>query len=159
MSYSRGFIILRLVMFISFLSGFVLKINGSYDHARDIKIHSDRKRILAGSKSEEWPPTGKEYVLCGIHKLPENGPFSSPMCDKGYVISEIKFADYGQPTGSCETFKRGKCGAPATLQIVKKNCIGKEECWLPVTDDMFGPTHCKGPISFAFLGTCKKKKI
>ncbi|CAA7019136.1 unnamed protein product [Microthlaspi erraticum] len=151
----HGFIILLLVMFLSFVSGFALN-SFSYD-ARDVKIHSD-VRILSGSDSGGFPPRGKEYLLCGTHNPDQDGTLFSPYCEKGYVISEIKFADFGQPTGSCETFKHGKCGAAATLKLVKQNCLGKEDCWLRLTDQMFGPTHCKGPVSFAFFGTCKRTK-
>ncbi|EOA25459.1 hypothetical protein CARUB_v10018797mg, partial [Capsella rubella] len=134
----HGFIILLLVMFLSSLSSLASsRNNGSFD-ARGTQIDSDLKHINSNSKSggSSPPPRGKEYPLCGLNKPSEDG----------YVFSQIKFADYGQPSGSsCETLKRGNCGAPATLRLVKENCLGKERCRIYITDEMFGPTHCKGP--------------
>lgn len=110
----HGFIILLLVMFLSSVSNLATTINGSFD-ARDTKIHSDPKHISNN------PPRGEEYPFCGLNNPLEDGIIFAPYCDKGYVFSKIKFADYGQPSGSsCETLKRGNCGAPATLRLVKE---------------------------------------
>ncbi|XP_023638948.1 beta-galactosidase 15-like [Capsella rubella] len=150
----HGFIILLLVTLVSnYVSCLDSRINGSYDNTRDIIIHRYRKRVLSSSKSGE----PNQQPLC----LETPGPkdIVPILCVDGYVISDIKFADYGQPTGDCEsTFKRGNCGAPATLRLVKKNCLGKQECYFLLRDEMFGPTHCKGPVRFAFSGSCKKKR-
>ncbi|CAH2064261.1 unnamed protein product [Thlaspi arvense] len=43
------------------------------------------------------------------------------------------------------------------INRLKVNCLGKTRCRLFVTDEMFGPTHCKGPVSLAFLATCTRK--
>ncbi|CAA7019135.1 unnamed protein product [Microthlaspi erraticum] len=115
----HGFIILLLVICLSSISCFASKINGSYD-ARDTKIHSDRKRSLSGSSSGQSPRSDKGQPLCALHNPTKSGKLFSPFCLEGYVITEIKFADYGQPTGSCETFKHGKCGAKDTLSLVEK---------------------------------------
>jgi len=40
--------------------------------------------------------------------------------EKGYVFSKINFADYGHSSGDCGNFRRGTCGAPDTLRLVKK---------------------------------------
>ncbi|XP_010431312.1 PREDICTED: beta-galactosidase-like [Camelina sativa] len=139
----HGFIMLLLVMFLSSVSNLASKINGSFDER--------------GTNSKGSPPRGKEYSFCGLNNPSEDGIIFSPKCDKGYVFSQIKFADYGQPTGSsCETLKRGNCGAPATLRLVKENCLGKERCRIYITDEMFGPTHCKGLVNFVFSAICKK---
>ncbi|CAH2064257.1 unnamed protein product [Thlaspi arvense] len=76
-------------------------------------------------------------------------------CDKPkYVITKITFAEYGNPTGTCGDFRHGNCSAPATLRLVKKNCLGKPKCVLLVTDEMFGPSHCKGAPMLAVQATC-----
>ncbi|KAG7560668.1 D-galactoside/L-rhamnose binding SUEL lectin domain [Arabidopsis thaliana x Arabidopsis arenosa] len=155
--HRHGFIVLLLVISVSYVSCFYSKniINGSY-HVKEIKTHSDQKRVLSSSKSGGYQPN--QQPICIDKPAPSN--ILPIFCGEGYFISAIKFADYGQPTGDCEknTLKRGNCGAPATLRLVKKNCLGKEECWFPVTDEMFGPTHCKGPVKFVVSGTCKKKR-
>ncbi|XP_010507417.1 PREDICTED: beta-galactosidase 15-like [Camelina sativa] len=85
------------------------------------------------------------------------GPIRRLYCQDGYIITKINFADYGNPTGTCEHFRDGNCGAPATLRLVKKNCLGKKpKCVFLVTDEVFGPSHCKGPPTLAVDATCTK---
>lgn len=81
----------------------------------DVSIHGDRKRILSGST--------ETYTMCAEHSEANDDGMPIPLnfdCKKGYVMSKINFADYGQSTGSCGKFKRGKCGASNTLDISSK---------------------------------------
>ncbi|GAV68059.1 Glyco_hydro_35 domain-containing protein/Gal_Lectin domain-containing protein [Cephalotus follicularis] len=65
-------------------------------------------------------------------------------CQGERVISEIKFASFGEPQGTCGSFRKGGCEAKNTLQVVQKECLGKQSCSLDISEDTFGPTHCKG---------------
>ncbi|ESQ45186.1 hypothetical protein EUTSA_v10010987mg [Eutrema salsugineum] len=125
--------------------------------AIDVSFHGDQKRSL--SSSTPSPRGGSsEYTMCADHSEAKDGkPIALNFeCEKGYVMSKISFADYGQSTGSCGKFKRGKCGATNTLAIVKKKCLGKMTCELFVPDKIFGPSHCKGAIKLVIDATCKK---
>ncbi|KAL9294849.1 putative beta-galactosidase [Arabidopsis thaliana] len=102
--HRHGFIVLLLLLSVSYVSCFYTRniINGSY-------------RL----NPREYRPN--QLPICIDHPAP-SVDLSPIFCGEGYVISEIKFADYGQPTGDCKnnTLKRGNCGAPATLRLVKK---------------------------------------
>ncbi|ESQ45185.1 hypothetical protein EUTSA_v10011137mg [Eutrema salsugineum] len=125
----------------------------------DVSLQGHRKRILSGSNTHSpHSNTGpNEYTVCG-DATEVDGRLMPPNfdCDEGDVISDIKFAFYGQPTGDCGTFKRGKCGPHNALNIVKKKCLGKGKCELLASDKIFGPSHCKGTIRFVIEFTCKK---
>lgn len=41
-------------------------------------------------------------------------------CKENQVISEIKFASFGVPSGECGSFKKGHCESRNTLSTVKK---------------------------------------
>lgn len=41
-------------------------------------------------------------------------------CAAGESISTIKFASFGTPSGTCESFQKGTCHAPNSLEVVKK---------------------------------------
>jgi hypothetical protein len=56
----------------------------------------------------------------------------------GGVISKVDFASYGTAVGACGDMKQGTCHANNSLDIVERACIGKQECSIPVTDDLFG---------------------
>ncbi|ESQ38230.1 hypothetical protein EUTSA_v10029350mg [Eutrema salsugineum] len=128
----------------------------------DVSLHGHRKRVLSDSNihSPSSNSNPDEYTVCADSSN-ASGKLLPPDfdCDKGDVISEIKFADYGQPSGACGTYKRGKCGARNTLNIIKKKCLGKTKCELPAPDKIFGPTHCKGTIRYVVEVTCKKTQV
>ncbi len=56
----------------------------------------------------------------------------------GGVISKVDFASYGTAAGPCGDMKQGTCHAANSSDIVERACIGKQECSIPVTDDLFG---------------------
>ena len=65
-------------------------------------------------------------------------------CPDGMVIEDVEFASYGTPTGSCETFEKGKCHAEASEEYVRSQCVGKEKCFLSATSAAFGGDPCVG---------------
>ncbi|CAH8320503.1 unnamed protein product [Eruca vesicaria subsp. sativa] len=74
------------------------------------------------------------------------------------IIKKINFADYGNPS-DCEKNKKsrhGNCGAAATLRVVEQNCLGKHNCALIISDEMFGPSHCKRDFRLTVEYTCTK---
>ncbi|KAG5062389.1 hypothetical protein AAZX31_02G067000 [Glycine max] len=66
-------------------------------------------------------------------------------CKENQVISEIKFASFGVPEGECGSFKKGHCESSDTLSIVKRLCLGKQQCSIQVNEKMLGPTGCRVP--------------
>lgn len=56
----------------------------------------------------------------------------------GGVIDSIDFASYGTATGACGQMKQGSCHAANSLDIVKQACLGKSECNVPASPDVFG---------------------
>ncbi|KAL3754060.1 hypothetical protein ACJRO7_001323 [Eucalyptus globulus] len=76
-------------------------------------------------------------------------------CQGGRVMSEIKFASFGEPTGVCGSYARGSCEAPNTLSVIQKQCLGQESCTLDVSENTFGPTGCHQNVyRLAVEATC-----
>eukprot|EP00026_Physarum_polycephalum_P001443 Phypoly_transcript_01444.p1 GENE.Phypoly_transcript_01444~~Phypoly_transcript_01444.p1 ORF type:complete len:1095 (+),score=131.93 Phypoly_transcript_01444:37-3285(+) len=66
-------------------------------------------------------------------------------CPNG-VISNITFASFGLPTGTCGNFTMNpSCNANDTVGIVSKLCVGKTLCEVPATDTLFGDP-CEGQV-------------
>ncbi|KAG7560666.1 D-galactoside/L-rhamnose binding SUEL lectin domain [Arabidopsis thaliana x Arabidopsis arenosa] len=141
--------ILLVVMFLSSVFTLASKI--------DVSFHGDQKGSLSSSINSSLSES-VEYTMCANHREAKDGkPIALDFdCERGYVISKITYADYGQSTGSCGNFKHGNCGASNTLNIVKKKCLRKEKCKLFVPDKIFGPSHCKGALSLVIDATCRK---
>ncbi|KAK2968739.1 hypothetical protein RJ640_020375 [Escallonia rubra] len=85
------------------------------------------------------------------------------LCQGGRVISEVKFASFGDPKGNCESFETGSCESPNSLSVVEnllvlhrfimliykckwQACVGKESCSIDVSEETFGPSGCHGSI-------------
>ncbi|CAK7336546.1 unnamed protein product [Dovyalis caffra] len=67
---------------------------------------------------------------------------------QGRPISEIKFASFGNPEGSCGSFQKGYCEeANDALSIVQKACVGHESCTIDISEDAFGSTTCGDDVS------------
>ena len=71
-------------------------------------------------------------------------------------ISDIKFAGFGDPQGSCGSFRKGSCeGEKDALEIVKSACVGKESCSLHVSEKAFGSASCgRIPKKLAVEAVC-----
>ena len=65
-------------------------------------------------------------------------------CDRK-TISAIKFASFGNPDGNCGSFVKGTCeGSKNAVDILTKECVGKEKCSIDVTAEKFGVPDCSG---------------
>ncbi|XP_010535801.1 PREDICTED: beta-galactosidase 7 [Tarenaya hassleriana] len=61
----------------------------------------------------------------------------------GKKISDIKFVNFGNPTGKCGSFAKGTCeGDKDALKLVTEECIGKMTCQLEASSKMFGAADC-----------------
>lgn len=70
------------------------------------------------------------------------------------VISEIKFASYGTPRGTCGSFSHGRCRSREALALVQKACVGSRSCNIGVSVDTLGDP-CKGVAkSLAVEASC-----
>ncbi|WCJ42833.1 Beta-galactosidase [Euphorbia peplus] len=49
-------------------------------------------------------------------------------CTKGQVISDIQFASFGDPKGTCGSFPTPNSDVSNTITNVKKACVGKNSC-------------------------------
>lgn len=123
----HGFILVFVLFITSAASCSASKNDVSYD-ARGIKIEVEyQKRILSDSipnpRSEfgkSLPKLDNQIPICR-HQNRSKAPVMMFDCkEKGYVFTKINFADYGHPSGDCGNFRRGNCGAPDTLRLVKK---------------------------------------
>ncbi|GMY05720.1 beta-galactosidase 3-like [Fagus crenata] len=73
-------------------------------------------------------------------------PKVSLHCEGGLSISEIKFASFGTPSGTCGSFQHGTCHAPSTQAILEKKCIGQQNCLVTISNSNFGSDPCPNVI-------------
>lgn len=49
-----------------------------------------------------------------------DGHYLELSCQGGRVFSDIKFASFGEPQGSCGSFRRGSCEAPYAMAVIRQ---------------------------------------
>ncbi|KAI4380364.1 hypothetical protein MLD38_006562 [Melastoma candidum] len=72
------------------------------------------------------------------HSLPK----AHLRCPSGQFISDIKFASYGTPQGSCGNYAEGSCHARRSYDALRKNCLGNQNCSVAVGPKVFGGDPC-----------------
>ncbi|CAJ2649876.1 unnamed protein product [Trifolium pratense] len=65
-------------------------------------------------------------------------------CPIGQNISQIKFASYGLPQGTCGNYREGSCHAHKSYDAPQRDCIGKQSCMVTVAPENFGGDPCPG---------------
>ncbi|MFQ6635900.1 hypothetical protein Gotur_013209 [Gossypium turneri] len=65
-------------------------------------------------------------------------------CPKNTLISNVKFASFGNPTGKCGSYSMGECHDPNSILAVEKVCLGKNECAIELTEENFDKGLCPG---------------
>ena len=59
-------------------------------------------------------------------------------CPRETVVQKVIFASYGTPEGQCHSgFSQGQCHSERSQQLLEAACIGKNECTLRATNDVF----------------------
>lgn len=79
----------------------------------------------------------------GVKVMCSEAPYSNPVVlrclDAGSFISEITFASYGTPEGSCGNYYvNATCHASNSSAIVESYCLGKQTCTVPAVTPIFG---------------------
>ncbi|KAM0932719.1 putative beta-galactosidase [Dioscorea sansibarensis] len=99
----------------------------------------------------EWQPSmnnwrTKDYGKAKVHLS----------CDPGQKITNIKFASFGTPQGTCGSFSEGRCHAHKSYDIFEKKCIGEQSCAVTVVPEVFGGDPCPGTMkSVAVEAICE----
>lgn len=66
------------------------------------------------------------------------GGVVSLKCSQGTIISEVLFASYGTPTGTCGNFAVGSCDQAHARDVIQDLCIGENSCQISASSHLFG---------------------
>lgn len=109
----------------------------------EISLKSHSTRTICSQISEShYPPLSKWFTDGGKVMINDTTPEMHLHCERGHAIS-IVFASYGTPRGSCQSYSRGTCHAPMSLEVVSKLCEGRQECSIGVSNAIFGGDPCR----------------
>ncbi|KAG2718171.1 hypothetical protein I3760_03G207900 [Carya illinoinensis] len=88
----------------------------------------------------EGQPTLKNWGMLTTGRV--NRPKAHLWCPPGQKISQIKFASYGLPQGTCGSFREGSCHAHKSYDAPQRKCVGKQSCYVTVAPEVFGGDPC-----------------
>ncbi|KAJ3678016.1 hypothetical protein LUZ60_001819 [Juncus effusus] len=76
-------------------------------------------------------------------------------CPNGRIIKSVKFASFGNPSGSCGVFMHGTCRYTNSVSVVEKACLNVNNCEVPLSEEKFGNDLCGGIVkSLAVEAIC-----
>ncbi|GAB4847486.1 Beta-galactosidase 3 [Ancistrocladus abbreviatus] len=91
----------------------------------------------------EVHPTLKNWQIESYGRMQElHEPKLHLRCAQNQYVSSIKFASFGTTFGTCGSFQKGPCHAPASYAVLEKICIGKQRCAVPISNSVFGEDPC-----------------
>ncbi|KAJ9183823.1 hypothetical protein P3X46_007630 [Hevea brasiliensis] len=90
----------------------------------------------------EGQPSLKNWKMIALGKFDHLQPKAHLWCPSGQKISQIKFASYGMPQGTCGSFREGNCHAHKSYDAFEKKCVGKQSCSITVAPEVFGGDPC-----------------
>lgn len=96
-----------------------------------------------------------DHPSFSTNNLQENIASLELKCPMNMQISGIKFASYGTPTGTCDSYAVGDCHDPDSSFVVEKRCLNKTECIIELTNENFKTRICPGTTKkLAVQATC-----
>jgi hypothetical protein len=95
---------------------------------------------ISGTYAVTWiNPNGTGSGSNCVENAPENAPVTLSCPAGGGVFTNVIFASFGTPTGSCGSgFQLGSCNALNSTAIVSAACLNKSTCTIDVADSLFG---------------------
>ena len=63
-------------------------------------------------------------------------------CPSGLIISDVHFASYGNPGGSCGSYTVGSCHASNSMNIISSECLNQTTCSLTSSHGVFDLSEC-----------------
>jgi hypothetical protein len=90
-------------------------------------------------------------TACGIA---DEGYALNLACSGTSVVTEIVYASYGTPTGSCGSYATSDCDSATSVSQVEAACLGNNNCTLDATNSVFGDP-CGGTYKHLYVqATC-----
>ncbi|EHA8587341.1 beta-galactosidase 3 [Cocos nucifera] len=112
------------------------------------RITFSRRRVigLCGFISTEHPSMDLESSDQSIKSNNGDKAAVHLTCPEGMLISSIAFASFGNPSGTCRSYRQGSCHYPNSISVVGKACLHKNQCAVSLSEDSFGNDLCPSMV-------------
>nr|DAD24674.1 TPA_asm: hypothetical protein HUJ06_026138 [Nelumbo nucifera] len=103
----------------------------------EIKFSKRRVTDVCALISEDFPPINPESWHKGINGGSKSKATVDLKCPPKTVITGVKFASFGTPTGTCGSYSKGDCHDPNSSSVVEKICLNKNGCTIALSEENF----------------------
>ncbi|KAL6974535.1 hypothetical protein U1Q18_028720 [Sarracenia purpurea var. burkii] len=108
----------------------------------------------------EGQPTLKNWHMLASGKVDKLQPKVHLGCARRQKISQIKFASYGLPQGTCGSYREGSCHAHKSYNALERNCIGQKSCSVSVAPEVFGGEPCSDSMKkLSVEAVCSQNRV
>ncbi|KAG6534969.1 hypothetical protein ZIOFF_008883 [Zingiber officinale] len=80
-------------------------------------------------------------------------------CPEGSSVSSITFASFGNPTGTCSSYRRGSCHYPNSVSVTEKACLHKDKCSIAFKGESFTEDLCPGTAKAMALAMARGSRL
>jgi len=94
--------------------------------------------IAATTRPTDAPTTAPTGDVICVGPIWEQNNIVLKCPKENQKMTEVQFASYGNPTGTCGNFKLGKCIGGSSVAVVLDKCVGRNTCVFPNSNDVFG---------------------
>ncbi|KAM3319362.1 beta-galactosidase 10 [Capsicum chacoense] len=99
-----------------------------------------------GHLSEDHPYFDVENLQGSEIVNDKNRATLSLKCPTNTTISAVKFASFGNPTGTCGSYVQGDCHDSNSASLVEKVCLNQNECELEMSSANFNMKLCPSTV-------------
>lgn len=105
----------------------------------DIEIVTVNRDTICSYIHEGAPPPVSNWEIKGgvFRQIGDGKTAATLKCPNHKTMMKVEFASFGSPIGACGNFILGNCTSSISQQVVEKNCIGKQQCVIPIDRALF----------------------
>ena len=81
-----------------------------------------------------------QTLICAVRDHDDN--VTKITCPSGLIVSDVRFASYGNPGGSCGSYTVGSCHASNSMNIISSECLNQTTCSLTSSHGVFDLSEC-----------------
>jgi endonuclease/exonuclease/phosphatase family metal-dependent hydrolase len=100
-------------------------------------LMSDHRPFIATLAFSFAESISTDSVVC-VGPIFENVPVTIKCPSVSQKIHSVQFASYGNPSGTCQSFKLGNCIGGSSTAVVKDKCLNRNSCTFPIANNVFG---------------------
>lgn len=113
-------------------------VNVAVKHAEVLNVRlSDHRPMVATLSFTFAEAINTDSVVC-VGPIWEQSSVTIKCPSATQKMTDVQFASYGNPSGTCGNFKLGNCIGGSSVAVVVDKCLNRNSCTFPIANNVFG---------------------